>query len=457
MDTFLDVFDLFRFMGGTLIADFIFTLGVSRRNKFWLRAFLGLIVGLFLSLGYLLIAAYYENGGNFYVFGIVGAIWWALMSFSGILYLLFCFKIGPCGALYRALFGSLTQHICTIILRYWFVRTIFPDFPQTHTMAYLLLTVAVYVLIYIPTYFLSTRFINSGKSLPIEESKKNFVLYTATMVILSIVSSLVGGVMDWVLNDLHLYPELAREGILFRYFCIGVSFLYCIAFLIFGIQSRMVDSLRRENAFIMSITEEKGRQYEISRQNIEIINRKCHDLKQQIRALRYASEEEREKLFEETNKAIMIYDCGFHTDNEALNVLLTEKNLYCIDRKIRLSCTIHTEGIEKLNVIDLYTMLGNAIDNAIESVQKHSNPDKKTISLTIEQSGGLLCFQIDNYYEGVINLKNGLPETSKEDKENHGIGIKSIKLIAEKYGGTIQIKAGEEVFSLRIIIPITKG
>lgn len=454
-ETFLDIFDLFRFIIGILVADLIFTLGAAPRKKYFvLRVIGGILIGCVVSLGYMLIEAYYMRGGNFYVFGVVGGIWWALLSFSGIGYLMFCFKIGPSRAMYRVMLGALTQQVCTIIVRYWFVQTLFPEFPQSQPVAYVFITLAVYSAIYLPTYFLAAKFINSDRSLPIEETKRNFIFYAVMMVMVSVVGSLVGGVMDWLLNDIYFYPELATQSVLFRYFCIGVSFLYCSAFLSFGIMSRRVNSLLREKEFIVNVTEEKRRQFEISRQNIEIINRKCHDLKQQIRAMRYATEEERERLFEETNRAIMIYDCGFNTDNEALNILLTEKNLYCIDRKIRLSCTIKTEGVDKLSVIDLYTMLGNAFDNAIEHVDKLSNDEKKTISFTIEQQGGLLCFQIDNYYEGSIIMKNGLPVTSKKDKANHGIGLRSIKLIAEQYGGTIHVKVGEETFSLRIIIPV---
>ena len=457
MITFLDSFDLIRFMAGLLIAEFMFAINSApRRDRFWIRAIVGFIAGLVFSQIYLLLQWYHINGGGFFVFGIFGALWWTFLTFVIAFYLRFCFKMGICGALYRVILGTLIQHIATVVVRYWLVRTVLPTFPEDNTVLYVAVTVSIYAAIYIPTYFLLVKYVDNESDLSIVENKRNFVMYFIMIVILSIISSLCGGVVDWVLIGFGNAPELHSTRVLLQYFCIGVSLLYCVAFLIFNIQFSMVNTLRREKQFQSSVISEKARQYELSKSSIEIINRRCHDLKHQIKALRFAKEEEKNELFDETEKAIMIYDCGINTDNEVLNVLLTEKTLHCLDQGIRLSCNINTQGIEKIKVIDLYTMLGNAIDNAIESVSSLSETDKRTISISIDTQGGLLYFQIDNYYEGKIKLQNGIPVTSKKDKDIHGIGLKSIKFIVEKYDGTMQIKKDDGIFSLRIIIPISE-
>ena len=54
--------------------------------------------------------------------------------------------------------------------------------------------------------------------------------------------------------------------------------------------------------------------------------------------------------------------------------------------------------MDKISLVDLYTLLGNAIDNAIESVDKLPEPDKKTISLTIRDQGKMLFFHICNIF-----------------------------------------------------------
>ena len=455
MITFLDSFDLIRFMAGLLIAEFMFSINSApRRNYFWVRAMVGFVAGLAFSQLYLLLQWYHMNGGAFFIFGIFGALWWTFLTFVSAFYLMFCFKLGICGALYRVILGTLIQHIATVVVRYWLVRTVFPTLPDDNTLLYILITILIYAVIYLPTYFLLVRYVDNESDLSIVENKRNFVMYFIMILILSIISSLCGGVVDWVLNEFSGNPEFEHTRVLLQYFCIGVSILYCVAFLIFNIQFSMVNTLRREKQFQSSVIAEKARQYELSKSSIEIINRKCHDLKHQIMALRFAKEEEKNELFSETEKAIMIYDCGINTDNEVLNVLLTEKNLHCLDRDIRLSCNINTQGIDKIKAIDLYTMLGNAIDNAIECVSRLPDADKRTISISIDTQGGLLYLQIDNYYEGKIKLEDGMPVTSKKDRENHGIGLRSIKFIVEKYDGSLHIQKDHGIFSLRIIIPV---
>ncbi|WP_442911407.1 ATP-binding protein [Lachnoclostridium sp. An169] len=102
-------------------------------------------------------------------------------------------------------------------------------------------------------------------------------------------------------------------------------------------------------------------------------------------------------------------------------------------------------------------MLGNAIDNAIESVDRISDAEKKTISLSIKDQGKMLYVSVENYYEGEIVIRGGYPVTHKKDKENHGFGVKSIQLIARRYGGDIRVSTAHHIFLLQIILPTASG
>ena len=50
-------------------------------------------------------------------------------------------------------------------------------------------------------------------------------------------------------------------------------------------------------------------------------------------------------------------------------------------------------------------------------------------------------------------MKHGLPQTSKQDKHEHGFGMESIQTMAEKYGGFLKLETGQDIFVLRITIP----
>ena len=61
--------------------------------------------------------------------------------------------------------------------------------------------------------------------------------------------------------------------------------------------------------------------------------------------------------------------------------------------------------------------------------------------------------QIQNYTGNKVSFVNGMPVTSKPDTLNHGFGTKSIKMIAEKYGGEVTFGQSGEIFKTNIILP----
>ncbi|MDO4852537.1 MAG: ATP-binding protein, partial [Clostridia bacterium] len=106
-----------------------------------------------------------------------------------------------------------------------------------------------------------------------------------------------------------------------------------------------------------------------------------------------------------------------------------------------------------LSAGDLCALFGNAIENAIEAVSKLSDPADRIISLQVRENRNMLVITVDNYYEGTLTLKDGLPDTTKSDVQNHGFGTKSIRRIAQKYGGEATITV-DDMFHLAVIIPI---
>ena len=109
-----------------------------------------------------------------------------------------------------------------------------------------------------------------------------------------------------------------------------------------------------------------------------------------------------------------------------------------------------------MDVVDLYTLMGNALDNAVESVEKTEDEKKRFISVNIRQEKGFALIQIKNHMEGKLHFRENLPVTSKDDAANHGFGIKSIRSIVEKYHGTVTVTADNNIFVLTILIPLSQ-
>lgn len=227
-----------------------------------------------------------------------------------------------------------------------------------------------------------------------------------------------------------------------------------LAQLVLAIGIIQVEKLSNDNVVLNSILAEKERQYAISTENVETINRKCHDLKRQLRALRFVGEDERNEAIEKIKGSIAIYDSQIKTGNAALNTLLSEKGLYCTSRNIKLTNMVDGDALAMISSIDIYVMFDNLLDNAIEAVEKIEDEEKRVISLTVNVQNGVVCIQTNNYFSGDVQLVDGVPQTTKGDKDYHGYGVKSLKHIVEKYGGVMNVCVQDDVFIVLMTIPV---
>lgn len=215
-------------------------------------------------------------------------------------------------------------------------------------------------------------------------------------------------------------------------------------------------AMRQELEVMNLLWKKEQEQYMLSKENIALINQKCHDLKHQIRAIRDLNEEEMDKYLIEMEDSIHIYESIVKTGNEALDTILTEKSLYCKEHGITVSCVADGSQMEFINIIDLYTILGNAIDNAIEAVEKFKHQEKRQIDILIYRQQNFLAINVINPIKGNLVYEEELPVTTKKEKGYHGYGLKSVKYLIKKYDGFLSINEEDGCFSLMMLIPIPK-
>lgn len=208
---------------------------------------------------------------------------------------------------------------------------------------------------------------------------------------------------------------------------------------------------QQNNAILNHLLYQQKQQMKMSKENIELINIKCHDIKNQIAML---GDHVPQDEIRELKRSINIYDMAFKTGNEALDVLMIEKLLLCESKNIRFDCMAEGSRLSFMSNSDIYSLFGNALDNAIEAVDKISDPDKRFISAKAHVDKNMMILHFENYYVGTIDLEAGLPKTTKHDKRYHGFGMKSIRMIVEKYGGYLSINGNNSIFTLNILLPL---
>jgi hypothetical protein len=199
-------------------------------------------------------------------------------------------------------------------------------------------------------------------------------------------------------------------------------------------------------------------QYQMSKDSIDIINRKYHDLKHQIIAIRAESDSgKREQYLQELEEGLKGYGAQNKTGNKVLDTILTGKSTYCMQRNIAFSSAVDGALFDFMNVMDLCTIFGNALDNAIECEEKLADLEKRMVRVFAGAQGHFIIVRVENYWEEKLQIEGDLPVTTKKDTGFHGYGLRSIRSTAEKYGGYMTMRQEDNWVQVRIMIPAPQG
>lgn len=349
--------------------------------------------------------------------------------------LLVLYRLSFLNALFYAVAAFALQHMSWTILLALFEGIGLERFTQATGI---LLYLSVYLVCYLLTGYL----------LPARKKSKDFGRHSAFVLASSCLIVVIVYVVSAILSYENLWNIYCRI-----YAVVACIFALCMQFGIIrttSLESEKED-LERDKAVLEELLYQGKKQQDLSRDTVEIIERKCHDLKHQISALRTMNETDREKSIDEIEKAVMIYGDIAKTSNEVLNVVLTEKGLLCEKYKIKFTYIVDGDLLSFMNPVDLSTLFGNAIDNAIECVVKEKDETRRVIKLNVSQKRDMIGIRVENYCGAPVEFKEGLPVTSKENKESHGFGVKSIRYVAEKYGGTVGLAYVDRLFVLNIL------
>ena len=257
-----------------------------------------------------------------------------------------------------------------------------------------------------------------------------------------------------MLDQMMRVVHLGRDDFMY-YVVLLVVQLYCVSLLFIQSELFKKSALEKELFTMNMLMKQQEAQYELTRDNIDMINRKCHDLKHQVQALRsVADDESKERYLKELEKSVEIYGAIVKTGNEILDTLLSEKSLICEARDITIHCVIDGKKLFFMDSIDIYALFGNAIDNAIECVEKFSEKEMRFIDICVAEKQHFLYIRFSNPIERAPEYEDDLPKTTKKNKQYHGIGLKSIRHIAEKYGGDISVSTEMNCFNLEVLLPV---
>jgi len=407
---------------------------VKRKKYFWILMPILLVLTC--------VAAYFiredwlnDVFGNFgyFIFYILG------YSFAGVsVFLLFDISAFP--KLYLVTLALLAQnfshHLFNLIMRIVNV----PLTSQYNEVWCLVLLGAIYVCFYsIYFYFFILRLRKRGyDSLPGALT----LITTLTFLVVMIFMGVYIRHIKTEMFDNHFF------GIFYETYSVLLDLLIIFISLgIFSIARLKIDNDELELRLML-----ERKYYKTAKRNLEQINIKCHDLKHQINALKSLEDSEiKTQTIKELEKEVSIYENIAKTGNETIDCVITEKALLCHDEGILLTVMADGTQLSFLKHNEIYSLLGNLLDNAIEASLKIEDEEKRIISLKIFKKNNIKTISVINYYDKEVDwLSNGLPKTSKKGR-GHGFGTKSVKYIVEKHDGVLSYDYSNNLFSVNIV------
>lgn len=432
------------FISEILLAEGLCTYRMKRRSYFPLRVLISLAVCYLAAFFYPLYDVLYTSWYT--------SIMFLVLFFLTLAAILFCFNIAPKNAFFCATVAYTAQHISYELFK--LVLTPFDVFVakdlygnsiinfseiNSMTIVVMLVYVEICLVIYVGVYFLIARKLRGG----------DLRLKNTSILVLSAVILLV----DIILNAVIVYIDTDYNKI--YDIIVGIYNCLCCLFVFYTLRSIIaVKDIVEELETVSHLLEQAKKQFQIKKEEINLINIKCHDLKHQISRFALKGGLDGDTV-DEIKDMISIYDATVKTGNEVIDIIFTEKSLICQSKKINLTCMADCVDINFIGDGELYALFGNILDNAIEAAAQVEEKENRCIDVNIRRAGEFVSIITENYYVSELTFnEDGTPVTLKPDKDYHGFGLKSVKAIVEKYGGNLSISTNDGIFSLKILFPL---
>lgn len=221
-------------------------------------------------------------------------------------------------------------------------------------------------------------------------------------------------------------------------------FIMYIQFVLFA-NNAMAEELQQ----VREILNKDKKIFEQSQSNIQVLNMYLHDLKYWL-----LSRNSDPSFAVDLMRLIDDYDIAVRTGNEALDVVLYETSTKCHAHGIALSTVADGHALDFMKANEVYSLMGNLLDNAVEAVLRIEGNANRSISVAVSAANGKVHVRVENYFDGKIVFRDSYPVTSKTDGGIHGYGLKSVGYIVEKYGGELCIQIDDNIYTIDITIPL---
>ena len=226
-----------------------------------------------------------------------------------------------------------------------------------------------------------------------------------------------------------------------------------IAYLIDDLVKTSKDAI--ENQILKDQMESYEREIKLQNEKVDVLRSLKHDMKRHFSEIRTLAErgetDQIEKYMSELTENLIGPGLLVDSGNVGVDIVLNYMLRKAVEKKIRLNVRVTIPKELNLSTYDMNIILGNLIENAIEAQEFVINP---RLDVTIGFMKDSLTIEISNPYSEKIELKNGLPVTTKKPHDEHGYGLRNVKMVLEKYTSSIDFEYLEGWFTVKILMKV---
>lgn len=215
---------------------------------------------------------------------------------------------------------------------------------------------------------------------------------------------------------------------------------------------------RSKRLEIEALLREQHQQYLIKQETMYQVNSKYHELKHYVAAFAaMADSGEARDCLQKLEKGLEPLHSALDTGNAMVDVILFEKTQRCQEKGIRITPYIDARPLSFVQSLDLCTIFGNALDNAIEATAPIADPEKREIHVKVCCHNRLVVMNFTNYFMAMLHMEGENLLSTKTEKGEHGFGIPNMRRAVESYNGALTFEAEGNRFTLHILLPLPEN
>lgn len=263
------------------------------------------------------------------------------------------------------------------------------------------------------------------------------------------------GITIWVLSEIVVMLSYEQEETSYLLGCIfALAGIATIGIMLYAYSVRYLysEQREREERLKREVLEKQFAYFQEKQRDEERVRSIYHDMKNHLLLLQAqaGNGQEVQKSIQELQSQIQEYENYHHTGNEFLDIIIRDKAKNAQEKQIDFNAVISFEDGTFIDLLDISTIFGNALDNAIEASEKLPE-NHRLITVRANRVRDMLVIIVENNTVSQLPISGG---TTKEDTFSHGFGLPNIRKAVERYGGQCSIKTENGTFILKILIPI---